>query len=91
MNSVKEVGITVKKKENFSEWYTQVVLKTGLADYSPIKGFIVLRPYGFSLWESIISILDSRFKETGNHNGYLPGLIPESLLARERPFRRFYS
>lgn len=84
MNSVKEVGITVKKKDNFSEWYTQVVLKTGLADYSPIKGFIVLRPYGFSLWESIISILDSRFKETGHQNGYLPGLIPESLLAREK-------
>jgi prolyl-tRNA synthetase len=58
-------------------------LKTGLADYAPVKGFIVLRPYGYSIWESIRSILDKRFKETGHQNGFLPVLIPESLLARE--------
>lgn len=76
-------GITVKKNEDFSEWYTQVVLKTGLADYAPVKGFIVLRPYGYAIWESIRNILDSRFKETGHQNGFLPVLIPESLLSKE--------
>ena len=77
------VGITVKKSEDFSEWYTQVVLKAGLADYAPVKGFIVLRPYGYAIWESIRDILDKRFKETGHQNGFLPVLIPESLLSKE--------
>jgi prolyl-tRNA synthetase len=77
------VGITVKKNEDFSEWYTQVVLKAGLADYAPVKGFIVLRPYGYAIWESIRDILDKRFKETGHQNGFLPVLIPESLLSKE--------
>jgi len=83
LNTVKQSGITVKKNAGFSEWYIQVVLKTGLADYAPVKGFIVLRPYGYSIWESIRSILDKRFKETGHQNGFLPVLIPESLHARE--------
>lgn len=77
------VGITVKKSEDFSEWYTQAVLKAGLADYAPIKGFIVLRPYGYAIWESIRDILDKKFKETGHQNGFLPVLIPESLLSKE--------
>lgn len=76
-------GITVKKGEDFSEWYTQAVLKAGLADYAPVKGFIVLRPYGYAIWESIRDILDRRFKETGHQNGFLPVLIPESLLSKE--------
>lgn len=76
-------GITVKKTEDFSEWYTQAVLKAGLADYAPVKGFIVLRPYGYAIWESIRDILDRRFKETGHQNGFLPVLIPESLLSKE--------
>jgi prolyl-tRNA synthetase len=76
--------LTAKKGENFSEWYTQVVLKAGLADYAPVKGFIVLRPYGYAIWESIRDILDRRFKATGHQNGFLPVLIPESLLGREK-------
>jgi prolyl-tRNA synthetase len=76
-------GITVKKGEDFSEWYTQSVLKAGLADYAPVKGFIVLRPYGYAIWESIRDTLDRRFKETGHQNGFLPVLIPESLLSKE--------
>lgn len=80
----KETGITVAKDIDFSEWYTQAVLKAGLADYAPVKGFIVLRPYGYSIWEAIRDILDRRFKETGHQNGFLPVLIPESLLAREK-------
>jgi prolyl-tRNA synthetase len=76
-------GINAKKGENFSDWYTQVVLKAGLADYAPVKGFIVLRPYGYAIWETIRDILDRRFKETGHQNGFLPVLIPESLLSKE--------
>lgn len=78
------IGITAKKREDFSEWYTQVVLKAGLADYAPIKGFIVLRPYGYAIWESIRDILDKQFKGTGHQNGFLPVLIPESLLSKEK-------
>jgi prolyl-tRNA synthetase len=83
LSSVSSTGIDTKKGEDFSEWYTQVVLKTGLADYAPVKGFIVLRPYGYAIWESIKDILDRRFKETGHQNGFLPVLIPESLLSKE--------
>jgi len=80
----KEVGITVSKKDNFSEWYTQVIIKAELADYAPVKGLIVLRPDGYSIWESIKESLDSKLKETGHRNGFLPVLIPESLLAKEK-------
>jgi prolyl-tRNA synthetase len=83
LSQPKETGITAQKDKDFSEWYTQVVLKAALADYAPVKGFIVLRPYGYAIWESIRDILDKRFKETGHQNGFLPVLIPESLLARE--------
>ena len=79
----KEIGITVKKNENFSEWYTQIVLKAQLADYAPVKGLIVLRPYGYSIWESLKSSLDQKLKDTGHENGFLPVLIPESLLGKE--------
>ena len=80
----KEVGITVSKNEDFSEWYTQVVIKAELADYAPVKGLIVLRPDGYSIWESIKESLDKKLKETGHRNGFLPVLIPESLLAKEK-------
>jgi len=80
----KEVGITVSKNDNFSEWYTQVVIKAELVDYAPVKGLIVLRPDGYSIWESIKESLDKKLKETGHRNGFLPVLIPESLLAKEK-------
>ena len=80
----KEVGITVSKNDNFSEWYTQVIIKAELVDYAPVKGLIVLRPDGYSIWESIKESLDSKLKETGHRNGFLPVLIPESLLAKEK-------
>jgi len=80
----KEVGITVSKSENFSEWYTQVVIKAELADYAPVKGLIVLRPDGYSIWESIKESLDKKLKESGHRNGFLPVLIPESLLGKEK-------
>ncbi len=80
----KEVGITVSKNDNFSEWYTQVIIKAELADYAPVKGLIVLRPDGYSIWESIKESLDNKLRETGHRNGFLPVLIPESLLAKEK-------
>ncbi len=79
----KEFGISVKKDENFSEWYSQIIEKAGLADYISAKGFIVLRPYGFAIWDLIKTYLDQKFKETGHLNGFLPCLIPESLLNKE--------
>lgn len=82
--SKEEVGITVSKKDDFSEWYTQVVLKAQLADYAPVKGLIVLRPDGYAIWESIRNTLDEKFKKTGHRNGFLPVLIPESLLGKEK-------
>jgi len=80
----KEIGITVKKSLDFSDWYTQCVLKSGIADYSPSKGFIILRPYGYAIWEIIREILDVELKKTGHKNGFLPVLIPESLLTKEK-------
>jgi len=68
----KEIGITVSKSENFSEWYTQVVIKAELADYAPVKGLIVLRPDGYSIWESIKESLDKKLKETGTGMDFCP-------------------
>lgn len=82
--SKENVGITASKKDDFSEWYTQVVLKAQLADYAPVKGLIVLRPDGYAIWESIRATLDNKFKKTGHRNGFLPVLIPESLLGKEK-------
>jgi len=79
----KDVGITVKKNEDFAEWYTQIVTKAGLADYAGIKGFIVLMPYGHSIWERIREFIDKRIKEEGHENAYFPALIPESFLRKE--------
>ena len=79
-----DVGITVSKNEDFSEWYTQVVLKAKLADYAPVKGLIVLRPDGYSIWESLRNTFDKKFARNGIRNGFLPILIPESLLGKEQ-------
>ena len=82
--SKEDIGITVSKKEDFSEWYTQVVLKAKLADYAPVKGLIVLRPDGYSIWESLRNTFDKKFASNGIRNGFLPILIPESLLGKEK-------
>ncbi len=82
--SKEDVGITVSKKDDFSEWYTQVVLKAKLADYAPVKGLIVLRPDGYSIWESLRNTFDKKFAKNGIRNGFLPILIPESLLGKEQ-------
>ncbi|MEY4636343.1 MAG: Proline--tRNA ligase [Acidobacteriota bacterium] len=72
-----------KQSVDFSKWYLDVVRKAELADYSPVKGFMVIRPYGYAIWELIQQQLDQRFKATGHVNAYFPLLIPESLLLKE--------
>ncbi|HLD89094.1 MAG TPA: proline--tRNA ligase [Candidatus Nanoarchaeia archaeon] len=79
----KNLGITVKKSEDFSEWYTQVVLRAELADYSPVKGCMILRPNGYALWESIQEYFNHRLKNLKVKNSYFPLFIPESFFARE--------
>ena len=69
---------------DFAKWYTDVVKKAELADYSSVKGCMILRPYGYAIWENIQSILDTRFKELGHENVGMPMLIPESLLQKEK-------
>lgn len=80
----KEIGITSKQETDFSAWYIQSVIKSGIADYAPMKGFIVLRPYGYDIWEIIKQIIDDRLRQLGHRNGFLPALIPESLLSKEQ-------
>ena len=70
--------------EDFAKWYTDIVKKADLIDYSSVKGCMIIRPYGYAIWENIQKILDSRFKETGVENVYMPMFIPESLLTKEK-------
>ncbi len=74
----------IKKTDNFSQWYTDVIIKSELADYAPVKGCQVIRPYGFALWENIQSVLDKMIKNTGAENAYFPLLIPEKFLKKEK-------
>ena len=69
--------------EDFPQWYTDVVIKTELVDYGPVKGTMVIRPYGYAVWENIQREMDARFKALGVKNAYFPMLIPESYLKRE--------
>jgi prolyl-tRNA synthetase len=71
-------------EEDFAKWYTDVVIKADLADYSPVRGCVVYRPYGYAVWELMQKRLDEVFKETGHENVYMPMLIPESLLEKEK-------
>jgi prolyl-tRNA synthetase len=71
------------RSEDYSQWYVDVVLQSRLADYSPVKGCMVIRPRGFALWEKMRAALDGMFKATGHQNAYFPLLIPESFLRRE--------
>lgn len=69
---------------DFAKWYTDVVKKAELVDYSSVKGCMVIRPYGYAIWENIQKDLDGRFKELGHENVYMPMFIPESLLNKEK-------
>src|SRR5689334_1587222 len=81
----KEAFVTeiTPRSEDFSRWYLDVVRRAELADYSPVKGCMVIRPYGYAMWEQIQQALDSRIKATGHVNAYFPLFIPESLLNKE--------
>jgi len=72
------------RQENFADWYNQLVLKAELADYAPVRGCMVVRPYGWALWENIQQALDRRFKETGHVNAAFPLFIPMSFLEKEK-------
>lgn len=70
--------------EDFARWYTDIVIKADLADYTEAKGFVAIKPYGYAIWENIKNYADKLFKETGIKNVYFPVLIPESLLQKEK-------
>jgi len=78
-----DTGITVKKSEDFSEWYTQVVLKSELADYAPVKGCMIFREHSYAIWEKIQEIFNQKIKATGHKNVYFPMFIPESFIKKE--------
>lgn len=78
-----DTGITVKKSEEFSEWYTQVVLKSTLAEYAPVKGCMIFREHSYAIWEKIQEAFNKKIKKTGHKNVYFPLLIPESFLRSE--------
>jgi prolyl-tRNA synthetase len=71
------------RESDYSQWYNDLVLKAGLADYSAVRGCMVIKPYGFALWEKMQAQLDKRFKETGHQNAYFPLFIPKSFLSKE--------
>ena len=75
-------GVT-PKSQDFARWYTDVVMKAELADYGPVKGTMVIRPYGYAIWEAVKESFDKRFRETGHLNAYFPLFIPKSYLSRE--------
>jgi prolyl-tRNA synthetase len=75
-------GIT-SRSENYAEWYNELILKGGLADYSAVRGCMVIKPYGYALWENMRNELDRMFKETGHENAYFPLFVPKSLFEAE--------
>ena len=81
MSEIKDITQEIM---DFALWYTDVVKKAGLVDYSSVKGSMIICPYGYAIWENIQKILDERFKETGHENVQMPMFIPESLLNIEK-------
>ena len=77
------VSFITPRSEDFSQWYTDVITQTQLCDYAPVRGCMIVRPYGYAIWERIQAEMDARFKEKGVENVYFPLLIPESLLLKE--------
>ena len=71
------------RSENYSQWYNDIVIKAGLADYSAVRGCMVIKPYGYAIWEKMQRQLDTMFKETGHQNAYFPLFVPKSFFSRE--------
>ncbi|MCL2637661.1 MAG: proline--tRNA ligase [Oscillospiraceae bacterium] len=84
MSDKKLVQEITSRDEDFAKWYTDIVTKADLVGYSGVKGCMVIRPYGYAIWENIQKDLDKRFKDTGHENVYMPMFIPESLLQKEK-------
>ena len=83
-NQKKMVDDITSMDVDFSKWYTDIVKKAELMDYSSVKGCMIIQPYGYAIWENIQRELDDGFKATGHQNGYMPLFIPESLLQKEK-------
>ena len=79
-----ELKNLTKRSENYSKWYNELVVKAGLAEQSEVRGCMVIKPYGYAIWEKMQQVLDGMFKETGHENVYMPMFIPESLLQKEK-------
>ncbi len=79
----KELKELANREENYSQWYNDLVVKAGLAEYSAVRGCMVIKPYGYALWENMRDALDRMFKETGHENAYFPLFIPKSFFSRE--------
>lgn len=71
------------RADDFAQWYNDVIMRAELADYSPVRGCMVIRPRGYGIWELMQGVLDRMFKATGHQNAYFPLLIPESFIAKE--------
>src|SRR5512139_2738011 len=78
-----KTAITPTRTDDYPEWYQQVVKAADLAENSPVRGCMVIKPWGYSLWENIQRVLDKRFKETGHQNAYFPLFVPKSFLEKE--------
>mgnify|MGYP001595166764 FL=1 len=83
-DSKNDLGITVKKSDDFSEWYQQVIIKAELIEYGPVSGCMIIRPYGYAIWEKAQAFFDKEIKKRGIKNAYFPLLIPESLFNKEK-------
>ena len=77
-----------REAEDYSQWYNDLIIKSGLADYSAVSGCMVIKPYGFALWENMRDVLDKMFKETGHQNAYFPLFIPKSFLRRRKRMQK---
>ena len=79
----KQVKAITSMEDDFAQWYTDICLKAELVEYSSVKGFMIVRPYGYAIWENMVDIMDGMFKKTGHQNVAMPMLMPESLLKKE--------
>ena len=83
MSKPERTAITPTRSQDYPEWYQQVVRAAELAESSPVRGCMVIKPWGYSLWENMQRVLDDKFKETGHKNAYFPLFIPISYLEKE--------
>jgi len=83
MGSKEKTAITPTREQDYAEWYQQVIKASDLAEHSPVRGCMVIKPWGYAIWENIVRVLDGMFKATGVKNAYFPLFIPLSFLEKE--------